>query len=237
MKVNKPGHIEAYRTQNLIRYESLGTVLSPDFHVSYPQVFASEYGICMLPETSQDGTVSLYLFEDFPLKIGKKWTLLEGRYSDSTIHYNNGFWWLFATLNGVLELFYSKDVLGPYNRYPMGIVSRDLSCSRSGGSLIVHNGNIYRPAQNCSNGYGMNLNLMLVEKMTPDCYKEKLAIQNLFQWKKSSYPNRIGGHHLSIAEFQGKTIAAIDWYQTDHWMNPPISLLMKLFKSNKGSRG
>ena len=225
-RVDRQGEIEAWRTCNLKDFDHLGIVLSLPHHVSFPQVFRSDAGIHMLPETQAANEVALFTFDDFPFGLRKERVLLQGSYYDSVIYKRDGIWWLFSTSNSELELFFLSELNSKIQNHSVGVISRDLSNCRGGGSLINWDGKLYRPAQNCSQTYGGNLGIMEIVKMNTDEYSEVCVHTDIFD--RSAKWRSEGAHHLSFAKFNGCNILAVDGLQQDYWSNRPLSLALKL---------
>ena len=50
----------------------------------------------------------------------------------------------------------------------------DKTKARNGGKIFDYDGKLYRVAQNCGNGYGSGLNILEIEKLSLDEYKETI---------------------------------------------------------------
>lgn len=225
-RVGQPGYIEAHRTRDLKTFEALGPILRQPHHLSYPQVFRSEIGIHMVPESSAAGEVALYTFEDFPRGLRKERILLTGPYVDSTLFHHNGLWWLFATRETALELFMSPALDVPFRLHPMNPITEHPARARCGGPIIDWNGSLYRLAQDGTERYGGNLSALRIDEIGPETYRETLAFPLIFDrrvpWRSQ------GAHQLSLARFAGRTILAVDGQQHDLRVNRPLSLLFRL---------
>ena len=82
-------------------------------------------------------------------------------------------------------------------------------------------GNTFRIAQDCSKKYGGNINILRIFELTPDRYCEALAYEGYFGCREKW--NSEGGHHLSMTNFQGKTVIAVDGQHRDYLMNKFLS--------------
>jgi hypothetical protein len=51
----------------------------------------------------------------------------------------------------------------------------DVRCARPAGRLFSFGGNLYRPAQDCSGGYGSAIQMQKVVRLTKDEYREESA--------------------------------------------------------------
>ena len=97
-------------------------VLEQPYHLSYPQVFRHDGKIWMMPESSANRTLELYVAESFPDRWKLHSVLLADlSLSDATAFEHDGRWWLTATTNepdtstwDCLSLFYE-----PVARRPM----------------------------------------------------------------------------------------------------------------------
>jgi len=225
-RVDRHGEIEAWRTRDLDNFEHLGVVLNLPHHVSFPLIFRSASGIHMLPETGNANEVAVYTFDDFPFRPRKEFILLKGKYFDPTIYQRNGIWWLFVNSEKGLELFYSASLAAKFQMHPIGVLSSNPSDYRSGGALIDWNGKLYRPAQNCTQSYGGNLGIMEIVNMSQNSYTEVCIKSDIFDtsvdWRSS------GAHHLSLANFNGRNILAVDGRQSDYWINRPLSFATRM---------
>ncbi len=231
----EPGHIEAYRTIDLRTFEPLGVILSRDHHLSYPLVFADRSAVHLLPESSAAGEVVLYGFDAFPFGVRPLRTLLRGAYRDPTIVHHDGYWWLFATSDDGLELFYASTLEDRFVRHPASPISGDPAFYRCGGAIVPHGGRLYRPAQDGAAEYGRNLHLMRIETLSCDAYEEVLERRNMFDCRQSW--NARGGHHISIARFAGKWIVAVDGKQRDYRFDRLLPLLSRLIAPRRGAMG
>jgi hypothetical protein len=223
----EPGWIEAFRVHSET-LEPLGPVLREPFHLSYPSVVRIGADIFLLPESEAAGEVRLYRFGAFPTGPQFFRTLVRGRYLDPSLVQVAGTWYLFATLDGALELFFTDDPLnGEFVRHPSSPLTRDPRFARCGGIPFHWNGRLLRPAQNCAEIYGGNLSLMHVTRISPDEYREDLAEPDIVDTSRGW--NRQGGHHLSVAELADGVAVAVDGQAWDYYIHPVVARLFRLF--------
>jgi hypothetical protein len=154
------------------------------YHLSYPFLFSYDGYVLMIPESSANGTIELYEATNFP----KQWRLRsilmkDVRASDTTLLRDGeqGGWWMFTSLangNGpswdTLSVFSSLTLEGPWKSHPMNPVKNDVSSSRPAGRVIGTGGRLFRPAQDCSKGYGSGLSWCEIKDLTPTCFREEL---------------------------------------------------------------
>lgn len=216
--VGEPGRIEAKKTKDLVNFEWLGEVLREPFHLSFPHIFEDNGEIYLMPETLATGEVALYKFQDFPHKLVKSRVLLHGAYKDSSFIKHDGFWYFFTTSSEGLELFYTDDLKeGHLVPHPKNPITDDPRYSQCGGSPILLHNKLYRIAQDGSGEYGRNISLLEIKELSRTKYEEEVLVDDYFDLRNSW--NSRGGHHLSIAEFAGKVVVAVDGKQDDLWIN------------------
>lgn len=159
-------------------------VLERPYHLSYPFVFQwrGEYFMC--PEAHASGAVELYRAASFPYEWKPEATLLSDvRAVDPTLIEIDGRWWMFTTVarEGVsdpscwddeLHLFHAPSPLGPWTPHRRNPVKSDLRSSRPAGRLFRVNGELYRPAQNCTERYGLAMTVNRIVRIDPDEYRE-----------------------------------------------------------------
>ena len=165
----------------ILRLETEGlharqTLLRRPWHLSYPFVVEEAGRRFIVPEQSQSGTVAFYPYASG--EVGEPSAILEGFDAvDSTFLFHEGRWWLFCTHayspNGALHLYFSDRLLGPYRPHPMNPIVTDPSRARPGGRIIRSPDGLLRPAQDCSQSYGMALVLCKIEALTLNEYKER----------------------------------------------------------------
>jgi len=84
---------------------------------------------------------------------------------DCTILKYEDKYWLFGILSEdegkdyKLYVFFSDTLLGPYISHASNPLRNGLDGTRSAGNFIIVDGVIYRPTQNCKNGYGESITI------------------------------------------------------------------------------
>jgi hypothetical protein len=102
------------------------------------------------------------------------------RAADATLAEHDGLWWLFACVpaegahNDVeeLHLFHAEGPLGPWRPHRANPVKSDVGSARPAGRLYRRGGAWYRPAQDCTLGYGHSIVLNRVTCWDVTCYDE-----------------------------------------------------------------
>jgi hypothetical protein len=190
----KKGHISVIKMDNRGNFKGVVPVLEKDYHLSYPFVFMWEGKYFMVPESAQNKSIELYESIEFPHKWELKITLkTDVTAVDSTLLHYRGKWWLFT---GIAEnegsfpqvelfLFYSEKLFSKeWTAHPMNPVVSDVKTARPAGRILVENGRIYRPSQDCSKSYGYGLNLNEVLVLSETAYSEKKVISVKPNWNK-----------------------------------------------------
>lgn len=148
----------------------LKTAIEKPYHISYPYLFQYKNEVYCIPETGQNNEATIYKIKD-PSKWEKKYTIINGiAVVDPSLIEYNGKWWLFFSLSGEsanLYLWYAEDLFGEWKPHKNNPVKTDTSSSRPGGTMFIHEGTLYRPAQNCAELYGANIVINKVLKISP----------------------------------------------------------------------
>jgi hypothetical protein len=170
-----------------------------DYHLSYPFIFRAGGGIFMVPESSANRTIELFVAEDFPSRWRRYCVLMsELEAHDTTLFRDEtGLWWMFTTLVRVGELgwdsvsvFYAESLFGPWHPHPMNPVRNDVRSSRSGGAVFSVAGRVFRPVQDCSQGYGSALAFCEIVELSPTRFREVVTKGPL----RASAPPFLGVH-------------------------------------------
>jgi hypothetical protein len=154
----------------------LRTVLDERVHMSYPYPIRHQGQLYLVPECGSREQLTVYRAGTTAVEHDR--TMLDGpRVLDSTIIEHAGRWWLFCTHcdsepNAKLQLYSGTSPLGPWTPHPGNPVKTDVRSSRPAGTPFVHEGRLYRPAQDCSVRYGWRLAINEVTRLTPDEFSE-----------------------------------------------------------------
>jgi hypothetical protein len=180
--------------------EALAEAIRLPVHASYPCVVEDAGEIWCIPETSQEGEIALFRAVEFPRQWERAATLLEGFAGlDPTVFRHGGRWWLMATERGpeedaALRLWHAADLRGPWTPHARNPVKTDVRGARPGGLPFVHDGALYRPAQDCSRSYGWRVVIQRVTVLTPSAFAEE-PVAVLEPSPGSAFP--LGRHTLT----------------------------------------
>ncbi len=156
-------------------------VLDTGIHASYPYLFEDDGSLYCVPETYQAGEVRIYRATSFPHTWDLVGTILDGMpVLDPTIFLHEGRWWLFCTFEGpeantALHAFHAEQVVGPWVPHDLNPIKTDVSSSRPGGTPFVHDGALYRPAQDSSRSYGGAVAINRIDRLTPTEFSEEVV--------------------------------------------------------------
>ncbi|ALN92613.1 glucosamine inositolphosphorylceramide transferase family protein [Lysobacter gummosus] len=149
-------------------------------HISYPYLFEHEGRVYAVPETAARKKCELYEID----KTGQ-WrfvaVLLDGvAAADASLFVWNDLFWLAYTDLAMgpfdnLCLSYSEELRGPWKPHLRNPVKVDHRSSRPAGTPFVHEGVLYRPAQDCGSGYGQAAVINRVSLCTPQRYREEVV--------------------------------------------------------------
>lgn len=193
-------------------------VLDEPFHLSYPYVFKWNNEYYLIPESHQDLSVRLYKGTGFPFKWKYTGDLLKGyHFVDPQIVYYNNLWWLFVTTteDDDLNLYYSKNLTGPWTQHPMSpIIKRNKHIARGGGRILEYNGKLYRYTQDCFPTYGIQVFAFEITEITETNFKEKaISDSPVVSGIRNNDWNSIGMHTVDPVMISNNTwIAAVDGF-------------------------
>lgn len=171
-------------------------VLEEPWHLSYPFLIEWNDDIWMIPESSLNNDVAIYRAVDFPHKWERHQTLLDGvEAADATVVNYQGQWWMFAvTRAGVggysdtLSLYHAADLMGPWSPHPENFMLIDHETARPAGNMIFKNDKLWRPVQNCANGYGAALGLAEVTRLDEEHFEQH--VETVLHPGGSAWPGR-----------------------------------------------
>lgn len=139
-------------------------ILDTNSHLSYPFLFIENNKIYVFPEASKSGKLSCYEYDPAAKSLNYLKEVIGLPLLDATILKYQNRYWLFGTLSGKdhynkLYVFFSDNLLGPYDAHMNNPVKDALNGARPAGNFIEVDGAIYRPAQNCENRYGESITI------------------------------------------------------------------------------
>jgi len=181
---NARAHISVLKFNEQLELIDSTPIIETEYHLSYPFIFELNTDLYMVPESSENRTVSLYKCTNYP----SEWQFIRNIMSDiaafdSTIIEYNGKWWLFANVvkqAGVsdwdeLYIYYTNDLInGEWLPHAMNPVVSHTESARPAGKIFVHENRLIRPSQDSSKRYGYALNFFEIISLDETSYKESL---------------------------------------------------------------
>ena len=159
-------------------------VLGTGYHLSYPQVFSYQDRWFMLPETSANGTIELWVAESFPDQWRQQCVLVNDiPAADATLHHDGEYWWLFAAVKqdcrkfgNKLFVWYARDLMGGnWTPHPENPVRESLLYDRPAGELFKDGERLIRPVQDSVKRYGGAVEFREVDALSTKLYREHQA--------------------------------------------------------------
>lgn len=146
-------------------------VLDTSSHLSYPFAFTEKGKTYIFPESAQNDKLSCYEYDPKTETISFVKNIIDLPLRDSTIIKYDGKYWIFGTMsdNGLdykLNVYYSDELLGPYQPHRENPIKNGLDGTRSAGNFITIDGEIYRPTQNCLNSYGESITINKIVELS-----------------------------------------------------------------------
>jgi len=158
-------------------------IIERPYHLSYPFVFERDGQIWMLPEMSSARRVELLRATQFPDKWEPAGILLDNQeVSDATIVEHDDRLWLFATASeedasswDALHIWHAAGLDGEWRPHGCNPVLIDASSARPAGAFYRRGKELWRPAQDCTRGYGSGLALARVTSLDENRFSQEVA--------------------------------------------------------------
>ncbi|SDH72017.1 hypothetical protein SAMN05216338_1012134 [Bradyrhizobium sp. Rc2d] len=155
-------------------------VLEEPWHLSYPFLIENDGALWMIPESSVHGDVALYKCVRFPDKWERHATLLSGlELADVTITQHDGLHYLFGAwrdgtggYSDSLAIYYADRLFGPWLPHASNPVLIDRASTRPAGNFVTIDDKLWRPIQDCADGYGAALALAEIVELSPTTFKQ-----------------------------------------------------------------
>lgn len=156
------------------------TVLDEPWHLSYPFLMEEGGELWMIPESSATNEVTLYRCTRFPDRWERHATLLSGvEFADATIVKHDGRYYMFGTVregsggySDTLSIYHADGLMGPWHPHAQNPVLLDRANARPAGHFTVQDGQLWRPVQDCSGGYGAAVALAEIVELSPTRFEQ-----------------------------------------------------------------
>jgi hypothetical protein len=155
-------------------------VIEEPWHMSYPFLIEAEGQLWMIPESAASGQVPLYRCVDFPYRWERCDPLLEGiEAADATIFSYQGRFYMTSVVreglggySDTLAIHHAPNFFGPWRRHDASPILIDASAARPAGAVIERSGVLWRPVQDCSQGYGRAIRLARINRLDPEHFEQ-----------------------------------------------------------------
>jgi hypothetical protein len=153
-------------------------LLSEGWHMSYPFLISHENRFYCIPESAACGKVTAYLLDELTGTLTQHGHLIEDMDAvDPTLFHYGGLWWLMFTRKQLsdtcLYAWYSTEPFSGFRPHHNNPVKTDVRSSRPAGTPFIFNGEMYRPAQDCSATYGGGVVINRIIRLNPDEFEEE----------------------------------------------------------------
>jgi hypothetical protein len=218
------GRIDALRVApdgTLLRNEP---AIDEPWHLSYPHVVRQGADVWCVPEAAEKRTLTAYRQD----AASGRWSgqaIMEGvRGIDPTFVRHGGRWWMIYSDRRLSDtenlcVAWSDDITGPWTQHPRNPVKLDARSSRPAGESFVVDGQLYRPAQDCSRVYGGAVVINRIVRLDEERYEE-VEVGRLEPDPRSAYPS--GLHTISMrdgyAVIDGLRREFAPWIKVGHWL-------------------
>jgi hypothetical protein len=157
-------------------------VLEEPWHLSYPFLIEDGGELWMIPESSANRDVALYRCIAFPDRWERHTTLLDDlELGDATVTRHDGLYYLFGAVrdgtggySDTLAIYYAERLTGPWRPHAANPILIDRAEARPAGNMVLRDGRLWRPVQDCSNGYGAALALAEVTELSPTAFRQQV---------------------------------------------------------------
>ncbi len=205
----KKGKIVVFKYKNNSLKE-LGTVINEKFHLSFPFIFKFNNKIYLIPDSSSNKDLRIYVSDKFPLKWKLHKIILKNVSATDTMVYKLDKHWQLITnlnpnntddLNSELFLFNSSDPVNKkWKSFKNNPIIINYSRARNGG-IIFQDNKIYRVFQKHNfNDYGNSIGIeKIFSKKKNSILKKNSKLKFLRQIQKCHHLNSDG--HLSVYDY------------------------------------
>lgn len=158
-------------------------ILSLSTHASYPYIVKVNESVWCIPETSAANEVRAFEFDLDRLALRELGQLLgDVALVDPTVFEWGDSWWLFGTdrsrgANTHLRAWWAEHPKGPWIQHAIDPLCIDVRWARGAGTPFVHEGVLYRPAQDCSRSYGGSVAIRRVLSLDRNSFEEDTAVE------------------------------------------------------------
>jgi len=191
----KQGHISYLIMDAAGHWSEPQIIIDRPYHLSYPYIFEFEESYYILISNGVRRTIEIFKCLSFPGKWEFQTTLMRNVNAvDASIYFDQNKWWMFMNIKenegastwDSLFLFYSDYPLGEnWIAHPKNPIVTDVRKARPAGQIFAQEGVVYRPAQDCSKGYGHGIRLNQIDILNETEYEEHEVSSIIPNWDKN----------------------------------------------------
>lgn len=184
-------------------------ILKLETHLSYPIIEQEGHKIFIYPENSESGQWKKYIYNESAESLELQGMIINQPLTDATFFNTSKDKYIFSTLAPKSQqdtyLFKLDSKTHEFKLLSSAPIIKGKEKSRMGGNFFLVDGKIYRPAQDCSKGYGKALTIFEIKTIEPKFSEEKILRINPVSWKYN-----LGIHTINFDTPSG--ICVIDSY-------------------------
>lgn len=204
-------------------------VLETSSHLSYPLVVRTDGKIFMIPESGKARCIALHEIDAAAVVLNSTTIIDNAELVDPTILYHGAKYWLFASnRKGELYIWHSTDLQAGWKPHAKQPVLVSPSLARGAGNIFVHDNQLIRPTQDCSQSYGKQVLLNRITALDERSFAQEVI---------ATIPPVVDGvAYDGLHTFNGTDGNIFVDVRTLH-LNPlkPLQFVVKAIRSRLGS--
>jgi hypothetical protein len=172
------GHIRSLSLERFSRRQRGRPEIVQPYHLSYPHIVRVDGVWYCTPESARARGLDLFAWKPETRSWERSCRLIhEAEVLDATLFRHAQLWYLFGTLRGdgsydKLRIWWSDALDGEWRPHARNPAKVDIRSARSAGTVFEIGGRFYRPAQDCSRGYGRAVTINRIDVLTPTEFAE-----------------------------------------------------------------
>jgi len=152
------------------------TMLDIGRAITYPYIVEHDGTVYVVLDHPTDGNVVLYRVTADNDALDRVTTLIDEPLTGATLFPHEGRWWLMGTRapqqDASLFVYWSDRIEGPFIPHVLNPVKTDVRSARPAGTPFVHDGRLWRPAQDRTPGTNVQVVFNEVLALTPGRFHE-----------------------------------------------------------------
>jgi len=175
---NARGHIRSLSLAGFSRPQQTRAEIVKPYHLSYPHTVALGKLWYCIPESARSSGLDLYAWNPERGSWEFQKRMIEGAgILDATLFRHGTMWYLFGALRedgpyDKLRIWWSDSLDGEWQPHSRDPAKVDIRSARSAGPVFQVGECLYRPAQDCTAGYGRAVTINRIDLLTPAEFRE-----------------------------------------------------------------